>query len=229
MWDQIPHDAYVPSQQGLAGLLGTLFGRRRLARVLGEDDGDPYEGATNDGDEGGQALPDFTIPVPEQGGQAPPPMDPRLGMTRSQPGKLRRVLGGLGGVLSSVADAVGTPNIAGGGPVDIARSFQAAQQGNRQRDIAAYNMRRQLELDAEQRMNNQEMRQYRQAQAEREKALADYYLRRASGSQQKPARTGFDKFGNLFNLETGEMLRAADPKQQGPTIPPLRLHQSPAV
>jgi hypothetical protein len=84
-------------------------------------------------------------------------MDPRLGMTRSQPGKLRRVLGGLGGVLSSVADAVGTPTIAGGGPVDIARSFQAAQQGNRQRDIAAYNMRRQLELDAEQRMNNQEV------------------------------------------------------------------------
>jgi len=206
MWDEIPHDAYVP------GLLGMLTGRRQPMSVIGED-------APQDGED--LQPPDFTIPIPGQSqqGSAPPYLNPRMGMTPKQPGKFRRVLGGLGGVLSSVADAVGTPNIAGGGPVDIARSFSAAQKGNRERDIAAYNMRRQLELDAEQRANNQEMRQYRQAQAGREKALADYYLRRASGPQPKPVRTGFDKLGNLLNMETGELLRQADPKQAGPTMP----------
>lgn len=80
------------------------------------------------------------------GGMGPPPPQPQeqggLG------GILRRLGGGLGGVISGAIQGAATPNIAYGGPTDILRAMAGAQNYNTQRNMTQYEIGRQRMMDA---------------------------------------------------------------------------------
>lgn len=57
------------------------------------------------------------------------------------------VKGTLPNMISGAINAAATPNIAGGGPTDIFRAMQASQGAQTQKDLLAYNQRRQQTAD----------------------------------------------------------------------------------
>jgi hypothetical protein len=91
----------------------------------------------------------------------------------------QRLKGAIPRMFNGAIDAMATPNVAGGGAVDMARALQASQGGAQQRDILSYNMARQRERDD---MD----RQQRQAQAELYRKHGEYYDRMGQAKVAAP-------------------------------------------
>lgn len=99
-----------------------------------------------------------------------------------KPSFAERLKAALPQMVSGAIDAVATPNIAGGGPVDIARALQSARDRQIERDVLAHNMARQQAMDERLR-----------AQAERDLAYADWLERRET--EKQPGAQAVGSFG----------------------------------
>lgn len=104
-------------------------------------------------------------PPPISGGGAVPagPQKPSFG---------QRLQTAIPSMISGALDAATTPNIAGGGAVDILRAMQGVRQGAQNRDLMQYNQERQQRLDQQNAdLHGAQMEQYR-ANAAHNRALA---------------------------------------------------------
>lgn len=129
------------------------------------------------------------------------------------PGRLQSIIGGA-------IDAGATPNVAYGGPTDVFRAMQAAQQGGMERDAIQAARVRQAMIDAD-------MRTARDAAAAENMAQADYWQKKAElesqdrkyqATQPKSRRTAFNPVtGQLVDMDTAEVI-GGPAKEQAPTI-----------
>jgi hypothetical protein len=117
-------------------------------------------------------------PLEVQPGVPPPPQTPPFAPPPQQSFG-QRLKGAIPRMFNGAIDAMATPNVAGGGAVDMARALQAAQGGAQQRDILSYNMARQRERDDLD-------RQQRQAQAELYRKHGEYYDRMGQAKVAAP-------------------------------------------
>lgn len=85
-----------------------------------------------------------------------------------RPTALGKLVGGLPGMIQGGIAGAATPNIAYGGPTDIFRAMQSGGQDSQQRDLLAYNRKRQQAVD-------QSSMADQASQAKLRSAQADYY------------------------------------------------------
>lgn len=185
--------------------------------------GDPYEEYPEDGygdypemdSDPGFAQPGNIGPDPTmQPGMPPQQSAPQ----QKKPGFMRRLMPAIGDMVRGGIDAMATPNVALGGPVDMARTMQAAQQGKVQRDMQAYQMAYQQQQAAE-------MADYRRAQAEAARARAEASTRGPATAAPKQPRVGFDKFGNLWDLDAHKVVGKAQPGESTEGMVPVYVDE----
>ena len=161
--------------------------------VIGED---PYEEYPEGGPGDYPEMDSDPMYDPQNIG-ADPTMQPAAPPPLKKPGLMRRLAPAIGDMIRGGIDAVATPNVAGGGATNMARAMQAAQMGKRQRDMASMQL-------AYQQQQQQEMMDYRRAQAEAARARADEARQRAAKVDT----------GSWVNLGNGTALNTATGEQR---------------